>query len=146
MITTEQNKTVVSEFIDALFSEGDLDAVDRYLAPDFVNHDPPFGVSTDREGMRVAGTLMRAGFPDWHSDVHLVVAEGDIVVEHFTASGTHRGEVMGVAPTGQTVALKGINIFRVADGRIVERWGRLDDLGVLAQLGVVRLPERSPDA
>ena len=146
MTDTEQNKTLVSEFIEALFTKGDLDAVDRYLAPDFANHDPPFGVSSDREGMRTAGALMRVGFPDWHSDQHLVVGERDIVVERFTASGTHRGEVMGVPPTGNTVALEGINIFRVADGRIVERWGRLDDLGLLSQLGVVRLPGRSSDA
>ena len=144
MTDTEQNKTLVHDFIDALFTKGDREAVDRYLAPDFVNHDPPFGVTTDREGMRTAGALMRTGFPDWHSDQHLVVGERDIVVEHFTASGTHRGEVMGVPPTGNTVALKGINIFRVVDGRIVERWGRLDDLGFLSQLGVVRLPGRPP--
>ncbi len=140
MTDVERNKSVVSEFIEALFSKGDLAAVDRYLAPEFVNHDPPLGISADREGMRAAGALMRAAFPDWQSDQHLVVGEGDIVVEHFTASGTHRGEVMGVAPTGNTLALKGINIFRVRDGRIVERWGRLDDLGFLAQLGVVTLP------
>jgi len=137
MTTTEQNKAIVSEFIDALFSRGELDAVDRYLAPDFVNHDPPFGASADREGMRAAGALMRAGFPDWRSDQHLVVGEGDIVVEHFTASGTHAGEVMGAAPSGERVALKGINIFRLDGGQIVERWGRLDDLGFLTQLGVV---------
>lgn len=140
MTTIEQNKTIVSEFIDALFSRGELDAVDRYLAPEFVNNDPPFGVSTDREGMRTASAMLRAAFPDWHSDQHLVVGEGDIVVEHFTASGTHSGEVMGVPATGERMALKGINIFRVDDGRIVERWGRLDDLGFLSQLGVVRPP------
>ena len=140
MTTVEQNKTIVSEFIEALFSKGDSQAVDRHLAPDFVNHDPPFGAAADREGMRPAGGLMRAGFPDWHSDVHLLVGEGDVVVEHFTASGTHRGEVMGVAPTGNTVSLRGIKIFRLVGGRIVERWDRLDDLGFLSQLGVVRLP------
>lgn len=140
MTTTEQNKSIVSEFIEALFSKGDLEAVDRYLAADFVNHDPPFGVSADREGLRTAGAMMRSAFPDWHSDQHLVVGDGDIVVEHFTASGTHSGEVMGVAPTGERVALRGINIFRLEDGRIVERWGRLDDLGFLSQLGVVSMP------
>jgi predicted ester cyclase len=87
--------------------------------------------------MRTAGAMMRAAFPDWHSELHALVAEGDIVVERFTAGGTHEGEVMGVAPTGKTVSLPGINIFRLRDGRIVERWGRLDDLGFLRQLGVV---------
>jgi predicted ester cyclase len=105
-----------------------------------VDHDPPFGVSADREGVRSAGAMMRAAFPDWRSEHHLVVGEGDIVVEHFTASGTHGGEVMGVRPTGERVTLKGINIFRVDAGRIVERWGRLDDLGFLSQLGVVSRP------
>ena len=140
MTTIEQNKSIVSEFIEALFSRGDLGAVDRYLAPDFVNHDPPFGVSADRDGLRAASAMMRAAFPDWRSDQHLVVGDGDIVVEHFTASGTHRGEVIGVHPTGERVSLRGINIFRVEDGRIVERWGRLDDLGFLSQLGVVSWP------
>ena len=137
MRTTDSNKTVVKDFIDGLFTKGDLGAVDTYLAEDFINHDPPFGVTPDREGMRAAGAMMRAAFPDWHSELHELVAEGDIVVERFTASGTQQGEVLGVAPTGHAVALPGINIFRLRDGRIVERWGRLDDLGFLKQLGVV---------
>ena len=80
--------------------------------------------------MRAAGAMMRAAFPDWHSELHALVAEGDIVVERFTATGTQQGEVMGVAPTGRAVSLPGINIFRLRDGRIVERWGRLDELGL----------------
>lgn len=137
MTKSDANKKVVSEFIDALFSRGHLNAVDTYLSDDFVNHDPPFGVTADREGMRSAAAMFRAAFPDWHSELHLLIAEGDLVAEHFTAEGTHRGEVMGVAPTGRPVSLRGINIFRIRDGRITERWGRVDDLGFLQQLGVV---------
>lgn len=137
MTTIEENKALVRDFIGALFTDGDLHAVDDYLDQDFVNHDPPFGVSSDREGMRSAGSMFREVFPDWHSDMHLLVGEDDIVVESFTASGTHRGEIMGVAPTGETITLPGINIFRIRDGRIIERWGRLDDLGFLRQLGIV---------
>ncbi|HZX04485.1 ester cyclase [Kribbella sp.] len=136
MSTPESNKAVVTDFIDGLFTKGDLGAVDTYLAEDFINHDPPFGVSTDREGMRAAGRMFRAAFPDWHAEQHALIAEGDLVVERFTAGGTQRGEVMGVPPDGKTVSLPGINIFRVRDGLIVERWGRLDDLGLLRQLGV----------
>ncbi len=145
MTTTEKNKTIVREFIQALFTKGTLDAVDDYLAEGFVNNDPPFGASADREGMRSAGALFRSVFPDWHTDLHLLVAEGDIVVERFTATGTHTGApIMGVAPSGATVTLPGINIFRLRDGRIVERWGRLDDLGFRRQLGLLEQPCLAP--
>jgi steroid delta-isomerase-like uncharacterized protein len=141
MTTTEQNKTIVTAFINELFTKGELEAVDKYLAEDFVNNDPPFGATADREGMRSASALFRSVFPDWHSELHLLVAEGDMVVEQFTASGTHTGApIMGVAPSGEKVTLDGVNIFRLRDGRIVERWGRLDDLGFRQQLGISDRP------
>jgi predicted ester cyclase len=135
MTDTETNKKVVTEFIDGLFSRGDLGVVDDLLHEDYVDHDPPWGADGTAEGMRAA--MIRAALPDWRSELHLLVAEGDVVVERFTASGTHRGELMGVAPTGRVLSLPGINIFRLRDGRIVERWGRLDELGFLRQLGVI---------
>src|SRR4029079_12659629 len=112
------------EFIQALFTKGDVSAVDRYLADEFVAHDPPMpDLSGDADGFREAARRIRAALPDWHSEVHLLIAEGDYVAEHFTASGTHRGEIMGVPASGRTVRLPGINIFRLRDGKIVERWG-----------------------
>jgi steroid delta-isomerase-like uncharacterized protein len=139
-MTTDQrtvNKELVETFIQELFTKGDLGAVDRYLAPEFVNHDSPFpGAPDGREGMRQAAVLYRAALPDWHSDLDRMIAEDDIVVERFTASGTHLGELMGVPGTGGTIVLRGINVFRIADGKIVERWGQLDQLGVLHQLGL----------
>jgi steroid delta-isomerase-like uncharacterized protein len=137
MTTIEQNKEIVREFIDRVFTKGDLTAVDELLSEDFVNHDAHFGAPDGREGFRHMGTVTREACPDWHSDLHLLVGEGDIVVERFTASGTQRGELAGVPATGREVSLPGINIFRLADGRIVERWGRLDELGLLRQLGAV---------
>jgi steroid delta-isomerase-like uncharacterized protein len=131
------NKALVTEFIDALFTRGDLNAVDRYLAPGFVNHDPFPGFAPDLEGFRRIGQIFREGFPDWRSQLEALIAEGDLVTERFTARGTHRGEIMGVPPTGREVVLAGINIFRVQDGKLVERWGRTDDLGLLQQLGIV---------
>lgn len=136
MTDADANKKVVTEFIDRLFSRGDLAAVDEYLSDEFVNHDPPFGVSADGEGMRSAAAGFRTAFPDWHSELHLLIAENDLVAEVFTASGTHRDEMMGVAPTGRELSIRGINVFRLRDGRITERWGRLDDLGFLQQLGL----------
>jgi steroid delta-isomerase-like uncharacterized protein len=140
MDAISQNKNTVTSFIDALFTKGDLEAVDEYLAEDFVDHDPPMGGPPNREGMRAAGAIFRAAFPDWHSDMGILVSEGDLVVEQFTASGTQQGEIFGVPPSHRTISLPGINIWRVRDGRIVERWGRLDELGLLRQLGVVPTP------
>jgi steroid delta-isomerase-like uncharacterized protein len=145
MTDLQHSKTVVRDYIDALFTRGDLSAVDRYLAEDFVDHDPPFGLGAGgRDGIRAAAAAVRAGCPDWHSELHRLIAEGDHVVEHFTAGGTHRGELFGVAPTGATVVLQGMQIFRLADGVIVERWGRLDELGMLRGLGVVRTADTAP--
>jgi steroid delta-isomerase-like uncharacterized protein len=136
MDAIEQNKNTVTSFIQALFTKGDLGAVDQYLAEDFVDHDPPMGGPANREGMRQAAAMFRAAFPDWHSDLGFLVAEGDLVTEYFTASGTQQGELFGVPGSGRAVTLPGINIFRVRDGRITERWGRLDDLGLMRQLGL----------
>lgn len=137
MNTLEQNKDTVTAFINALFSHGDLGAVDDYLAPGFVNHDPPLGVPAGREGMRAVAAMFRAAFPDWHSDMEFLVGEGDLVVEVFTARGTQQGEIFGAPASGRVAHLPGINVWRVSQGRIVERWGRVDELGLLRQLGLV---------
>jgi len=130
-----RNKHLVESFIQELFTKGDLTACDRYLAPGFINHDPPFpGASEGSEGMRAAAEAFRSALPDWRSDIDHLVAEGDLVVEHFHASGTRTGPLMGVAADGQPLTLRGIQIFRIADDKIVERWGRLDDLGLQEQL------------
>lgn len=141
VMTTDRitrNKQLVNDFIQELFSKGDLDAVDRYLDPHFVNHDPPFpGAPEGPEGMREAATVLRQACPDWHSDLDQLIAEADIVVERFTASGTHSGDLLGAPPTGRTVSLRGVNIFRIDGDKIVERWGRLDELGLLRALNLV---------
>ncbi len=136
---TTTNKRLVDDFIQDLFTKGDLGAIDRYLDPGFVNHDPPYpGAPDGPEGLRQAAAMFRAACPDWHSDLDQLIEEDDVVVERFTASGTHTGaEIMGVPASGRTVEVAGINVFRVANGRIVERWGRLDDLGLARQLGLV---------
>lgn len=141
MNSTHANKQIVEELISALFTDGDLTAIDRYLDPEFVDHDPPLPDAPDGpEGIRQAAALFRRAFPDWRSDDEHLIAEGDLVVEHFVAHGTHRGSVMGESPTGRDVVLRGINIFRIADGKIAERWGRLDDLGLQQQLGLLPAP------
>lgn len=132
---TDPNKQLVQDFIQALFTRGDLTAVEHHLTPDFVDHDPTIpGHAGDRESMRDAAIMMRAAFPDWHSTVLDLIAEGDKVVERFVASGTHLGPLGDVPPSGQTASLAGINVFRVEGGRIAERWGVLDQQGFWQQV------------
>lgn len=101
MTDADANKKIVTSFIGRLFSKGDETAGDEYLSQDFVNRDPPFGASADREGIRATASSLGAAFPHWHSNLHLLVAEGDLVAEVFNASGAHRGENDG--PAGQEV-------------------------------------------
>jgi predicted ester cyclase len=134
-LATTHHKQLVDAFIQELFTHGDLTAVDRYLDPGFVNNDPPYpGAPGGPEGMRQAAVLFRTACPDWHSDLEQLVEEGDVVVERFTARGTHTGTLMGARATGGRLELKGINIFRIEADGIVERWGRLDEAGLGRQL------------
>ncbi len=134
---TIDNKAIVREFIERLYTAGDLSVLDELVAPEYVDHDPPFGATGTTEGWRAMATMIRDAFPDWHSDLHALYAEDDVVVERFTASGTHRGELFGIPPSDVVCMLAGINIFRVRDGKIIERWGCVDEIGMLRQLGVV---------
>lgn len=123
------NKQIVAEFISALFTNGDLTAVDRYLDPAFINHDPPLpGAPDGPEGMRQAADVFRRAFPDWRSDEQHMIAEADLVAEHFVAHGTHRGSVMGESPTGREVRLRGSISFALPTAR---SWNAGDGLTIL---------------
>ena len=82
----------------------------------------------------MAAEMFRSALPDWRSEPDQLIAEGDLVVEQFTAQGTHSGDLMGVPGTGKTITMRGINVFRIEGDRIVERWGRLDEMGLNEQL------------
>lgn len=138
MTSTDDNKRTIVDLIERLFSHGDTGAVDEHVDDALVFHDPPFGLTPDKAGMLGAARIMREACPDWRSEVRHLVAEDDLVAEHFVASGTHTGtDLMGVAPRGDVITLSGFQLFRFDDGRVVERWGRIDELGVLGQLGLL---------
>ncbi len=113
---------------------GRIDLVDELFAADVVDHNPLPGSAAGRDGQRQEVEMFRSAFPDLEVTPEDIIAEGDRAVVRWTATGTHRAEVLGVAPTGRTVSLHGIDVVRVSDGRIVERWGEFDALGLLAQL------------
>ncbi len=97
-------------------------------------------VSPDLQGLKQFVTVVTAVFPDWHPTIEDMIAEGDKVVVRFTGSGTHKGEFMGIPPTGKQVTITAIAIQRIAGGKIVENWLQADMLGMMQQLGVVPPP------
>jgi steroid delta-isomerase-like uncharacterized protein len=80
---------------------------------------------------------MRAAFPDTRMTIEDEIAEGDKVVIRWTIRGTHKGEYMGIAPTGKEVTVTGISVYRIERGKIVEDWSNNDMLGMLQQLGAI---------
>jgi hypothetical protein len=84
--------------------------------------------------------MMRIAFPDFRFELEDLIAEGDEVAVRLSVSGTHRGEMMGMAPTGKGVTASGIEVFRFQNGKIAEHWAAFDALGMLRQIGVIPVP------
>jgi len=139
-MTPEEMKTVVVHFTEEIWHKGNLGALDRFIAPDYVRHTSYFRDSgrdvVGLEPTRKSIAAMRAVFPDIHFDLHDLLVDGDKVVARWACTGTQRGEFRGVAPTGKHVAFTGINIYRLRDGKMIERWAEEDGLSLLQQLGV----------
>ena len=130
-------KAISRQVLD-IFNTGELDAADDLIAADFVGHDPALPEplrGVDAFKMQVAG--YRAAFSDLQFTVEEQVAEGDRVVTRWTATGTHDGDLLGIAPTGTMGTTTGISINRVADGKVAEDWTNWDALGLMQQLGAV---------
>ncbi|MEU7853881.1 ester cyclase [Nonomuraea sp. NPDC049141] len=89
------------------------------------------------EGYKALFTELRTAFPDLHVEVEHLIATEDELAFACTISGTHLGDLMGHSATGRKVSYRGMQISRFAGGKLVERWGSSDQLGMLAQLGIV---------
>ncbi len=136
-MSLEENKAIERRFFEEVVNKGNLAVLDELLAPDFVDHSASPGIAPDREGYKQFFAMTHSAFPDFHSTLEDMFAEGDKVVQRFTARGTHQGEWMGIAPTGKQMTIPGIAIHRITGGKIVEDWVSMDMLGALQQLGVV---------
>jgi steroid delta-isomerase-like uncharacterized protein len=144
-MSVEEHKALARRYLAAI-DRGELAALDQVLSPDYRYHLPGVPAPLDRERHRQFLTAFYAACPDLSHTVEDVVAEGDKVATRATDRGTQRGELMGIPPTGKPFTITGINIVRVAGGRIAEEWVVFDRLGLLQQLGVVPAPGRAPGA
>jgi steroid delta-isomerase-like uncharacterized protein len=137
----EENKELVRRYTEEVFNEQNYDVIDEVLAEDLIDHNPalPMEITSPAEFKEAVKTIHSA-FPDFEAPIEDIIAEGDRVVTRTREMGTHEGTFAGVPPTGESVEVQGINIYRIEDGRIAEMWIQVDTMGLMGQLGVVEPP------
>jgi steroid delta-isomerase-like uncharacterized protein len=131
--TEAQLKDAYRRIIDAI-SQGDAAGLDELLAPDVVDHNAIPDQAPGRDGFKQWMAAARTAFPDMRGTVEEVIAEGDRIAARMTWHGTHRGDFVGVGPTGKRVSFSAFHLVRFSQGRAVEWWGTADLLGALQQL------------
>lgn len=142
-MTTQNKVNVVNRYIEEVWNKGNVDAVDELLAEDYTHLTPPPGLKPTREGFKKYVAMMQDAFPDLNLTVEETIVDGDKVVQRYKSKGTHRGELMGISPTGNTAQIDGISIYTVKDGKIVDDATQVDFAGLLAQIGAVSMPNGS---
>ena len=133
-MSAESNKILVRRLVDEAQSRGNIAVVDELMADDFVDHTPFPGVPPTRDGVKMLFSYLRTAFPDLHVRGDEQVADDEKVVTRKTFAGTHRGEFMGVAPTGRPISFEVIDILTLNNGRIVEHRMVVDRLGIQQQM------------
>ncbi len=134
-MSRETNIAAQERFGEAINS-GKFEAFDDVVASDSVDHDPAPGQGPGPAGYQALFTELRTAFPDLKIEVEHLTATDDDVALAYTATGTHDGELLAHPPTGKQVSCRGMQIGRFENGKLVERWGSSDQLGMLSQLGL----------
>ncbi len=136
-MSADENKAVVRRFYEEVINGGNLAVVDEIVAPRVVDHSPGYPeYHSDPESIKQMVRDYRRAFPDMHDVVEDMMAEGDRVMVRWTGRGTHQGVLMGMEPSGKDVTFTGITVYRLENGKIVERWSEADELGMMRQLAV----------
>ena len=133
-MSTEQNKAIISRFIDEAYNNRNLSVGDELLAADVVLHISNNDIE-GLEGWKHYASSFLTGFSDIDISVEDTIAEGDKVVANWICHGIHTGVLLGIAPTGKQVMWTGIAIYRFVDDKIEEVWVWNDLLSLFRQLG-----------
>lgn len=129
---------MIKRFYTEVLEGGNLALIDEMVSDDLVDHDPMPGQSSNKDGVGFFVNTMRAAFPDLKATVmEPALADGDLEARYVVLTGTHQGELMGVAATGRRVEFSGIDIIRIDNGKVVEHWGATDTLALMQQIGAI---------
>lgn len=136
-MATVDNTTLVQQFFDEVVNQRNLAALGQFVSPNAINHSVPEGLP--QEPSQFLGLHLGA-FPDLTATVENLLVAGDKVIALVSYHGTHQGAFLGIPPTGKSITITGINIFRIDNGQVVEHWGLTDRITALRQLGLVPVP------
>lgn len=136
---SDRNVTA-QEHLGKLINAGEIDRLGEVFAADVVDHDPAPDQQPGLEGIQQFFHTLGAAFPDAEMAVDALVSDGEHVSIAYRVTGTHQGEFLGVPATGRRIESRGLQIGRFQDGKIVERWGSSDELGILKSIGAQVAP------
>ena len=136
-VAIDENKALVHRDFEEVWSQGKLDVIDEIYDTGFVKHINGRRDIHGPEGLKQSVSMFHTNFSDVQFTIEDQIAEGDKVVNRWTFTGTHKGELMGIPPTGVQVTITGIAIYRITGGKIMEIWVNSDALGLMQQLGAV---------
>ena len=139
-MSTQDNKALARRLVEQVINKGPMSAIDQYAAPNYVDHAVPPGVPPTLDGFKSFFTAFRAAFPDLHYDINDEIAEGDKVVHRVTGHGTMKGDFQGMKATGKTGTWTEMHIVRFQNGKVVEHWANVDQMGMLISVGVMPAP------
>jgi len=128
---------VVTRYIESVWNGADIAVFEDLTTPDFAYH---LGgqLPRDRQGMLAFLAMVRLAFPDWRVEVVDTIADEHRVAVRWHGQVTHQGAFHGIPPSGKRLAVSGINVYHVVDGRISAEWEQMDSLGMLRQIGVLK--------
>lgn len=140
-MSTEENKQVVGRGIEQIFSAGNLNIVDELFADDYIFQSGPLGTPRDRASLKMWFGYFGKAFPDLQSTTEDLIAEGDTVVARVVLSGTHKGQLWVFDPTNKPMAMHGIHLIKVRDGKFAEHWLVENRVAMMMQLGLAPPPQ-----
>lgn len=135
-MSKESSLAALTTFAEAV-STGNFDLFDQVVSPDCVDHDPAPGQVAGPAGYRMFFGGMRAAFPDMQVALETAVQDEDTIAFAYTLTGTHTGPLQGIPASGKKIKIRGLQISKFKEGKMTERWGSSDELGLLKQIGAI---------
>jgi len=137
MTDSRSTNLAAQDALGQILNDKDIERLEEYFAADVVDHDPAPDQAAGVDGIKAFWTTFFTAFPDAEITPAIVAADDETVTAVLDIAATHTGEFLGHAATGKKVTVRGIQTAKFADGKIVERWGATDELGILNQIGAI---------